>query len=248
MGIFVHILSGSETLMKEQNKTQKVELKKTVVNEQINEKYKDVNTTAEKNENDDDKITLSEVIKYLEKKKEGKVSETAQEAFMKRLNIKSFLPLERKSQILIRIVMGVVYAPEFVSEMAAIDLEFRKLFYCLLAYTDVDVNSIDEYPLDFSTYDIFIESGLYDTILSICQRDYERLEKLITEAISFESVMQVTMNVAQMEPDKMQEDLKEVKNFLNDMDSQDLQSLSQIATLTDPLVHDIAQLIRDKKI
>ena len=60
--------------------------------------------------------------------------------------------------------------------------------------------------------------------------------------------MQVTMNVAQMEPDKMQEDLKEVKNFLNNMDSQDLQSLSQIATLTDPLVHDIAQLIRDKKI
>lgn len=143
--------------------------------------------------------------------------------------------------------MGVVYAPEFVSEMASIDLEFRKLFHCLLAYTNIDKDSIVEYPLDFSTYDIFVESGLYDYIHSICERDYERFEKIITQAISFESVIQVNMNVAQMEPEKMNEQIKEAQSFLNQLGSKDLESLSQIATLTDPLLCDVAKMLREQQ-
>lgn len=236
--------------MKEQENNQKiVEMKKNVVNEEINKKYNTKKNSSKKEKViEDDKITLKDTIKFIEKNKQGGVSKQAYDNFMKKLNVKKYLPLEQKAKLLIEITMGVVYAPEFVSEMAAVDLEFRKFFYCLLAYTDIDRASIDEYPLDFSTYDIFIESGMYDYILSICERDYKRLEKLITQAISFESVMQVTMNMAQMEPDKMSKEIQEVQDFFNKMDPQNLKSLSQIATLTDPLVHDIAQLIRKNKI
>ena len=158
------------------------------------------------------------------------------------------MPLERKSQILISIIMNVVYTEGFVSELATIDLELRKLFRCLLAYTDMDMNSVDAYPIDFSTYDIFIESGLYDYILSICEKDYKRLEALLTQALSFESVMQVSMNMAQMNPEQMALDMKEAKKFMDGFSSQDLEHLANIATLTDPLVHDIAKMIRDGKV
>lgn len=231
----------------QENNKKIVELKKTVAEEKIQKKYKKASTEKQENTVEEDKITLKEVIGFLEKNKEGKISKQAYDNFIKRLNVRSYLPLETKAQILVKIIMGVVYAPEFVSEMASIDLEFRKLFHCLLAYTDVDKDSIVEYPLDFSTYDIFVESGLYDYIHSICERDYERFEKIITQAISFESVIQVNMNVAQMEPEKMNEQIKEAQAFLNQLGSKDLESLSQIATLTDPLLCDVAKMLREQQ-
>lgn len=231
----------------QENNKKIVELKKTVTEEKIQKKYNKASTKKQENVVEDDKITLKEVVGFLEKNKEGKISKQAYDNFIKRLNVRSYLPLETKSQILVQIIMGVVYAPEFVSEMASIDLEFRKLFHCLLAYTDIDRDSIIEYPLDFSTYDIFVESGLYDYIHSICERDYERFEKIITQAISFESVIQVNMNVAQMEPEKMNEQIKEAQAFLNQLGSKDLESLSQIATLTDPLLCDVAKMLREQQ-
>lgn len=240
----------SETKNENIKTTTKVELEKVAKEEKVKRKYTKKTATENKNNQsvDDDKITLEEIVKFLEKYIKKETSSEAFDLFIQKLNIKSYLPLERKSQILISIIMNVVYTEGFVSELATIDLELRKLFRCLLAYTDMDMNSVDAYPIDFSTYDIFIESGLYDYILSICEKDYKRLEALLTQALSFESVMQVSMNMAQMNPEQMALDMKEAKKFMDGFSSQDLEHLANIATLTDPLVHDIAKMIRDGKV
>ena len=230
-------------------KTTKAELEKVVKEEKIKKEYKKKTTDDNKSQSvEEDKITLEEIVKFLEKYIKKETSEEAFNLFIDKLNIKSYLPLEKKSQLLVSIVMNLVYTDGFVSEMAAVDLELRKLFRCLLAYTDIDMNSVDIYPIDFATYDIFIESGLYDYILSICEKDYKRLEKLLEQALSFESVMQTSMNLAHINPEEMSRQIKEGEKFMNGFTSQDLEHLSNIATLTDPLVHDIAKLIRDGKV
>ena len=240
----------SEVKNSEVKKTTQAELEKVVKEEKVKRKYTKKTATENKNNQsvEEDRITLEEIVKFLEKYLKKETSNEAFDLFIQKLNIKSYLPLERKSQILISIIMNVVYTEGFVSELATIDLELRKLFRCLLAYTDMDMNSVDAYPIDFSTYDIFIESGLYDYILSICEKDYKRLEALLTQALSFESVMQVSMNMAQMNPEQMALDMKEAKKFMDGFSSQDLEHLANIATLTDPLVHDIAKMIRDGKV
>jgi len=240
----------SEVKNSEVKKTTQAELEKVVKEEKVKRKYTKKTATENKNNQsvEEDRITLEEIVKFLEKYIKKETSSEAFDLFIQKLNIKSYLPLERKSQILISIIMNVVYTEGFVSELATIDLELRKLFRCLLAYTDMDMNSVDAYPIDFSTYDIFIESGLYDYILSICEKDYKRLEALLTQALSFESVMQVSMNMAQMNPEQMALDMKEAKKFMDGFSSQDLEHLANIATLTDPLVHDIAKMIRDGKV
>lgn len=230
-------------------KTTKAELEKVVKEEKIKKEYKKKTTDDNKSQSvEEDKITLEEIVKFLEKYIKKETSEEAFNLFIDKLNIKSYLPLEKKSQLLVSIVMNLVYTDGFVSEMAAVDLELRKLFRCLLAYTDMDENSVDVYPIDFSTYDVFIESGLYDYILSICGKDYKRLEALLTQALSFESVMQVSMNMAQMDPDKMSKDIKEAEKFMENFSTKDLEHLANIATLTDPLVHDIANMVREGKV
>jgi hypothetical protein len=240
----------SEVKNSEVKKTTQAELEKVVKEEKIKRTYTKKTSAGNKQEQpvEEDRITLEEIVKFLEKYIKKETSSEAFDLFIQKLNIKSYLPLERKSQILISIIMNVVYTEGFVSELATIDLELRKLFRCLLAYTDMDMNSVDAYPIDFSTYDIFIESGLYDYILSICEKDYKRLEALLTQALSFESVMQVSMNMAQMNPEQMALDMKEAKKFMDGFSSQDLEHLANIATLTDPLVHDIAKMIRDGKV
>lgn len=240
----------SEVKNSEVKKTTQAELEKVVKEEKVKRKYTKKTATENKNNQsvEEDKITLEEIVKFLEKYLKKETSDEAFDLFIKKLNIKPYLPLERKSQILISIIMNVVYTDGFVSELATIDLELRKLFRCLLAYTDMDMNSVDAYPIDFSTYDIFIESGLYDYILSICGKDYKRLETLLTQALSFESVMQVSMNMAQMNPEQMALDMKEAKKFMEGFSSQDLEHFANIATLTDPLVHDIAKMIREGKV
>lgn len=240
----------SETKKLETTKTTKVELEKAIKEEKVKRQYTKKTSTENTNNKpvEEDRITLEEIVKFLEKYIKKEISDEAFNLFMKKLNIKPYLPLERKSQILISIIMNLVYTDGFVSEMAAVDLEFRKLFRCLLAYTDMDINSVDVYPIDFSTYDIFIESGLYDHILSICGKDYKRLEALLTQALSFESIMQVSMNMAQMNPEQMANDIKEAKKFMDGFSSQDLEHLANIATLTDPLVHDIANMVREGKV
>ena len=240
----------SEVKNSEVKKTTQAELEKVIKEEKVKRKYTKKTATENKNNQsvEEDRITLEEIVKFLEKYIKKETSSEAFDLFIQKLNIKSYLPLERKSQILISIIMNVVYTEGFVSELATIDLELRKLFRCLLAYTDMDMNSVDAYPIDFSTYDIFIESGLYDYILSICEKDYKRLEALLTQALSFESVMQVSMNMAQMNPEQMALDMKEAKKFMDGFSSQDLEHLANIATLTDPLVHDIAKMIRDGKV
>lgn len=240
----------SEVKNSEVKKTTQAELEKVVKEEKVTRKYTKKTSAGNKKEQsvEEDRITLEEIVKFLEKYIKKETSSEAFDLFIQKLNIKSYLPLERKSQILISIIMNVVYTEGFVSELATIDLELRKLFRCLLAYTDMDMNSVDAYPIDFSTYDIFIESGLYDYILSICEKDYKRLEALLTQALSFESVMQVSMNMAQMNPEQMALDMKEAKKFMDGFSSQDLEHLANIATLTDPLVHDIAKMIRDGKV
>lgn len=228
-------------------KTTQAELEKTIKENKVKQKYITTSSAETKNSTDG-RITLEEVVIFAQRCVNKEISKEGYDAFIKKLNIKSYLPLEKKSQILISLIMQLVYTEGFVSEMAAIDLEIRKLFRCLLAYTDMDVNSVDAYPIDFSTYDVIVESGLYDYILSICKKDYKRLEKLIEQAISFESIMQVSMNMAQMDPDKMYSQIKDAEKFMQGFSSKDVEHFAQIATLQDPLVHDIANMIRDNKL
>ena len=228
-------------------KTTQAELEKTIKEDKVKKKYVKTPSTETKKDVDEN-ITLEEIVLFAQKCIDKKISKEGYDAFVKKLNIKSYLPLEKKAQILISFIMQLVYTEGFVSEMAAIDLEMRKLFRCLLAYTDMDINSVDAYPIDFSTYDVIVESGLYDYIFSICEKDYKRLEKLIEQAISFESVLQVSMNMAQLNPEEMHSQIKDAEKFMQGFSSKDIEHFAQIATLQDPLVHDIANMIRDNKL
>lgn len=232
---------------KTDNKKSMEEVKKIVLTDKIIKEY---NSETKKKDNTEieDKISLNELITFLKKCKGKEITNEAYLVFIDNLDIKKYLPMETKMKLLLNLVIHLTYTEGFVSELAAIDVEVRKAFYCLLAYTNVDLETVEKTPLTFEMYDLLIDSGLYDDIMKIAGKDYQRLENLIEQAFKFESMFQTYMNMGNIDYQDMKENLKTAQDFLNNFSSEDLEHFANIATINDPLIADLAKMVRENKL
>ena len=222
----------------------KKELEKKVkeknLKEEFNIKEKEINTTSV-----EEKIDFYALIDFLKKYIKGEYSEEAYENLLEKLNIKSYLPMEVKAQLLITILIDIKYSNNFVSEIATVDLEMKKLFKGLLAYTDVDTFFINYATIEFETFDVLYQSGLVDDILKVCEKDYERLDKMIRQAVSFEGIVEANTLMANIQPKEMDKAIKNAMKFMQGFDNEALDKLAKIATLQDPMVNEIAKIIEN---
>lgn len=91
--------------------------------------------------------------------------------FLSELQIKDYLPLKEKTIAAIQITRDLI--DELDASGAASTLEIGKLFKGLMAYAvnlDVDIGTLDR---TFVAYDYCHEYGLVDTILKVCEKDYQ---------------------------------------------------------------------------
>lgn len=222
----------------------KKELEKKVKEQNLKEEFniKEENTAIT---TEDEKINFEQLVAFLKKYIKGEYSEEAYENLLKKLNIKPYLKMEVKAQLLITILIDIKYSNNFISEIATVDLEMKKLFKGLLAYTDVDTFFINYATIDFEDFDLFYESGLVDDILKVCEKDYERLDKMIRQAVSFEGIVEANTLMANIQPKEMDKAIKNATKFMQGFDNDALDKLAKIATLQDPIVNDIAKIIEN---
>jgi hypothetical protein len=219
----------------------KKKLEKKVTEEKVKAEFNLKETKI--NNTEDEKIVFEQLMDFLRKYIKGEYSKEAYQGLLNRLNIKPYLKMEAKAQLLITILLDIKYSTNFISEVATIELEMKKLFKGLLAYTDVDTFFINYATLDFNDFDIMYESGLVDDILKVCKEDYERLDKMIRQAVSFEGIVEANTLMANIQPKEMDKAIKNATKFMQNFDNDALDKLAKIATLQDPLVKDVAQLI-----
>lgn len=92
--------------------------------------------------------------------------------FLSSLQIKDYLPLQEKTIISIQITRDLI--DELDASGAASTLEIGKIFKGLMAYVvnmDVDIAPLDK---TFVAYDYCHQYNLVDTILNVCERDFNR--------------------------------------------------------------------------
>jgi hypothetical protein len=222
----------------------KKELEKKVKEQNLKEEFKVKDSKVVTNL-EDEKINFEALVAFLKKYIKGEYSEEAYENLLKKLNIKPYLKMEAKAQLLIAILIDIKYSNNFISEIATVDLEMKKLFKGLLAYTDVDTFFINYATIEFETFDLFYESGLVDDILKVCEKDYERLDKMIRQAVSFEGIVEANTLMANIQPKEMDKAIKNATKFMQGFDNDALDKLAKIATLQDPIVNDIAKIIEN---
>ena len=222
----------------------KKELEKKVKEQNLKKEFNTKNSENTINL-EEEKINFEELIAFLKKYIKGEYSEEAYENLLKKLNIKPYLKMENKAQLLISILIDIKYSNNFVSEIATVDLEMKKLFKGLLAYTDVDTFFINYATLDFEDFDVLYLSGLVDDILKVCEKDYERLDKMIRQAVSFEGIVEANTLMANIQPKEMDKAIKNATKFMQGFDNDALDKLAKIATLQDPIVNDIAKIVEN---
>ena len=222
----------------------KKDLEKKVKEQKVKEEFGIKNNTEPINL-DEEKINFEVLVDFLKKYVKGEYSEEAYKKLLKKLNIKPYLKMENKAQLLISILLDIKYSNNFISEIATVDLEMKKLFKGLLAYTEVDTFFINYATIEFETFDLFYESGLVDDILKVCEKDYERLDKMIRQAVSFEGIVEANTLMANIQPKEMDKAIKNATKFMEGFDNDALDKLAKIATLQDPIVNDIAKIIEN---
>lgn len=222
----------------------KKELEKKVKEQNLKEEFK-IKETNDITNVEEEKINFEALVAFLKKYIKGEYSEEAYENLLKKLNIKPYLKMETKAQLLIAILIDIKYSNNFISEIATVDLEMKKLFKGLLAYTDVDTFFINYATIEFETFDLFYQSGLVDDILKVCEKDYERLDKMIRQAVSFEGIVEANTLMANIQPKEMDKAIKNATKFMEGFDNEALDKLAKIATLQDPIVNDIAKIIEN---
>ena len=86
---------------------------------------------------------------------------------------------------------------------------------------------------------------MVDDILKVCEKDYERLDKMIRQAVSFEGIVEANTLMANIQPKEMDKAIKNATKFMQNFDNEALDKLAKIATLQDPIVNDIAKIIEN---
>ena len=110
----------------------KKEIEKQVKEQNLKEEFKIKDVNVENNL-DEEKITFEALISFLKKYVKGEYTKEAYENLLKKLNVKPYLKLEIKAQLLITILIDIKYANNFVSEIATVDcLLIRMLIRSLL--------------------------------------------------------------------------------------------------------------------
>lgn len=221
----------------------KKELEKKIKEENFKKEFK-IGNISENNEHEES-LNFDELIIFLKKYIKGEYSKDAYTNLLQKLDIKSYLKMETKAQILIAILLDIKYSNNFISEIATVDLEMKMLFKGLLAYTNVDTFFINYNTIDFETFDLFYQSGLVDDILKICEKDYFRLEKMIRQAVSFEGIVEANTLMANIQPKDMDKAIKNATKFMQNFDNDALDKLAKIATLQDPVINDVAKIIEN---
>lgn len=158
--------------------------------------------------------------------------------------VKSYMPIQEKVVALVRMLMDNEREIDVESSFFTAGLELACCFDGLLAYTNIDPE-VDISIKNYENYDIIYQSGLADYILQYCEKDYERLVKMMERTLSFENLREMINSLSSMDSGMLREVVNALKGVKKDLDSETIKNIADIMRLDDPLLTQIKETIVD---
>lgn len=164
------------------------------------------------------------------------------------LKIKTYMPMQEKVINLVRVVIDSDKDIDVPSSMFTAGLEIACCFDGLLSYI-IDLEP--EVNLDiknYENYDLIYQSGLADYILQYCEKDYERLVKMMERTLSYQNLTELIQSIKEMDVgslDKLTNNLKQLKN---EIDPEIIKNLADIMKLNDPALNDLKEKLEQTSI
>lgn len=183
------------------------------------------------------KVLLSELLlkalEYLQNPMD-KEKEKEFEDLKNSIIVKVFLPLIDKEAVLLRIAYNQDQAFGDSSMGYTCVTELALIVHGLFAYTNIDINMGIDYK-QYGVYDTIMESGLYDYILSYCKTDFERLETMLRQMISFDNLSSLVETLGKLDVDTIDKLTQTISEFKSKMDTGELGKILQTVNSTEPV-------------
>ena len=190
-------------------------------------------------------MTVKEALKICEEfitapENEEKVA--AYNDMCQQLIVRTYLPMQEKVIALVRIVIDSDKDYDVPASFFTAGVEMACLFDGLISYTNlVQDLGIDE--KNYENYDLLYQSGFADYVLQFCEKDYERLVRMMERTMSFENLTELTNSLREMNVGALDNLTNELKNMKNEIDPAVLKDMADIMRYNDPKLQNIKEMI-----
>lgn len=183
----------------------------------------------------EEKIKLSELLNVCLKCKfhpEIQDNFTELQALLSKMLVRQYLSLVDKELIILSIITVSEQGTDFIdSEMR---LELGKLIFGLFGYLVNFENDIEFETLSYGLVDTLYELDVVDHILSFCQKDFNRLEKMLYNTLNFTNIEKIAKISEALSSDKIDEITSSLKGLKQDLTPEMLEAVKAISADTSP--------------
>lgn len=180
-------------------------------------------------------MTVKEVLKVCAdfiSAPEDKEKISAYDKMCQGLTVRSYLTMQEKVIALVRIVIDSDKDYDVPASFFTAGVEMACLFDGLISYTNLEQDlSIDE--KNYENYDLLYQSGFADYVLGFCQKDYDRLVRMMERTFSFENLMELTNSIKEMDVGALDNLTNELRNCKKDLNPEILRDMADILRYND---------------
>ena len=193
----------------------------------------------------EEKVKLSDYLSFcldFEKDRNREEADKNIKNFLGKLIIKEYLPLSEK-QVRVIGILDRINSDYDVSGVAAL-LEIEKIRTGLLSYC---VNLEDDVPsvAGYFLVDMGYQYGLCDTIMSVCEKDVNRLFKMIDDSMNAANIYRITQTASLFNKEAYDEWLDNMEKLKETLNSENLKELLSVAGSESPEVKEMFDSLRD---
>ena len=193
----------------------------------------------------EEKVKLSDYLSFcldFEKDRNREEADKNIKNFLGKLIIKEYLPLSEK-QVRVIGILDRINSDYDVSGVAAL-LEIEKIRTGLLSYC---VNLEDDVPsvAGYFLVDMGYQYGLCDTIMSVCEKDVNRLFKMIDDSMNAANIYRITQTASLFNKEAYDEWLDNMEKLKETLNSENLKELLSVAWSESPEVKEMFDSLRD---
>ena len=186
-------------------------------------------------------MKLQEVLKVCEEfinHPENEEEVTAYNDMLQHLTIRSYLSIQEKVVALVRMVIDSDKNIDVPEAFFTAGVELACCFDGLLAYTNIE-QEINIEIKNYENYDLIYQSGLADYILGFCEKDYDRLVRMMERTLSYQNLAELLESMKAMDTGVLRETTNEIKKAIKEADPEMIKDMADLMRLNDPTLNDL---------
>lgn len=165
------------------------------------------------------------------------------QVLMSQMQIRQYLPLTGKELAILSIISNMEQSSDFMD--SEIRLEIGKIIFGLFSYITNFENDINFESLSLGVIDSLYELEVIDHILNFCQKDFDRLEKMLYNTLNFSNIEKIGQISESLSSEKIDEISSAIKDLKEGLTPEMIEAVKAISIDTSPEWKETQNMFKD---